>query len=103
MAKFIALWGHPTDVEGFEKYYRDVHVPLCEKWPGVTSLSATKISGTATGDDPPYQLVFEATFESADALRDALESPEMLAAGKDAMEIAKQYGARPTMLVGDDF
>jgi uncharacterized protein (TIGR02118 family) len=97
MAKFIALWGHPDDIPGFEKHYREVHIPLCHKWPGVES-----ISGTATGDPAPYHLVFEATFESANALRDALKSPEMMAAGKDAVGIAKQYGARPTMLVGDD-
>ncbi|HVM36613.1 MAG TPA: EthD family reductase [Actinomycetota bacterium] len=102
MAKFIALWGHPEDEPGFEKHYREVHLPLCEKWPGVQSMTTTKISATAMGDESPYLLVFEATFSSESALRDALTSPEMRAAGKDAMGIAKQYGARPTMLIGGD-
>lgn len=103
MAKFIALWGTPDDVEGFEDHYRHTHIPLCEKWPGVQSLSVTKISGTAMGGESPHHLVFEATFGSADDLKAALRSEEMMAAGKDAMSASKKFGSELTMLVGDDF
>lgn len=102
VAKFIALWGKPEDVEGFEDHYRTIHLPLCEKWPGLQSASTTKISGTPMKDEAPYHLVFEAGFASVDDLRAALKSEEMMAAGKDAIGAAKQYGTRVTMMIGDD-
>jgi uncharacterized protein (TIGR02118 family) len=103
VATFIALWEKPDDIEAFEDHYRNEHMGLCEKWPGVQSMSVIKVSGTPTGDASHYHLVFTATFASTDDLQAALKSPEMLASGKDAMGLAKRTGARPTFIVGDDF
>lgn len=102
MAKFIALWGTPDDVEGFEDHYRNTHISLCEKWPGLQSMSTTRISGTPMGEESPHHLVFEATFASKDDLKGALRSPEMMEAGKDAMSASKKFGSDVTMLIGDD-
>ena len=35
MARFLALWDTPEDPEFFEHHYREVHVPLVLKLPGV--------------------------------------------------------------------
>jgi uncharacterized protein (TIGR02118 family) len=32
MQKLTVLYGHPTDVETFEKYYSEKHLPLAPLW-----------------------------------------------------------------------
>jgi uncharacterized protein (TIGR02118 family) len=35
MARLLVLWGTPEDPDFFERHYREVHVPLVKKLPGV--------------------------------------------------------------------
>ena len=34
-ARFLVLWGTPQDPDFFERHYREIHVPLVKKLPGV--------------------------------------------------------------------
>lgn len=103
MAKFIALWAGPDDIEGFERHYREVHTEITSRWPRVQSTSITRATGNPLGGDPAYHLVFEATFASEDDLRAMLSSPEMAEAGKDVQHIMREFGARLDVLTGTDF
>ena len=38
MARFLVLWGTPEDPDYFERHYREIHVPLVKKLPGVRRL-----------------------------------------------------------------
>lgn len=103
MAKFVALYGKPDDVEGFEDHYRNRHLPLVEQWPHLQSSSTTRFTGTPRGGEPAYHLMFEAVFASEDDLAEAMRSDAMRQTGMDAAQMVKQYGATATMLTGPDF
>lgn len=103
MAKFVALYRKPEDIEGFERHYREQHVPLVERWPKVQSWSVTRMTGTPRGGDPAYYLMFEATFATDEDLQACLGSSEMREAGMDAMQMSKQYATQVEMLLGTDF
>ncbi len=103
MASFFALYPAPDDVEGFERHYREVHLPLIEAVDGVTEVRTTRATGTPRGADPPYHLVFEAVFASDEALQAALRGEAFREAGRDAAAMAERFGMRPVMLLGEEW
>jgi len=87
MEKLLVFYGKPDDPAAFEEYYRNTHLPLAKKLPGL--ISAEFMVGlTPMGDDAPYWGLFEAVFESAQALEAALNSPEGAAVGADVVNYA---------------
>jgi len=88
MVKLVALYTTPPDPDAFDRHYRETHLPLIERWPGLRRLEAGKVTG-AVGGPAPYYLVAEMYFDDADALRAALRSPEGRAAGDDLQSFAK--------------
>ena len=85
--RLVVSYGQPDDPEAFDAYYRDVHTPLAVQQPGLISLTA----GHATSLDPSQQapyLVAELDFESEEAMRETLASPEGKAAGGDLANFA---------------
>lgn len=86
MHKLIVLYPEPTDRAAFEAYYRSVHLPLCQKLPGVQSISISL--GIAPPGEAPYFAVFEATFQDGAALGAAMSSPEGQAVEADVANYA---------------
>ncbi len=76
MVKLTALYGHPKDAKAFEAYYADTHMPLVAKMSGVLRHEKSLVVATPGGEAPPYHRMFEGWFESEEALRAALGSPE---------------------------
>jgi len=72
----------PADPEAFDRHYREVHVPLAAKVPGLRRFTMSHPRGL--GADPGIHLVAELWFDDTDALRAALKSPEMAATAADA-------------------
>lgn len=87
MHKLLVLYPEPVDRVAFEEHYRTVHLPLCEKLPGVREISFTLSVDPGPGP-APYFAVFEATFESADDLGAALGSAEGQAVQADVPNYA---------------
>lgn len=88
MVKFLVLYDTPDDPEAFERHYRDVHIPLTKKLPGLRRYTigrhATPIRGGA-----PYYLVAELEWDNMDALRKAFQSPEGQATAQDVPNLAR--------------
>lgn len=103
MASFTALYGKPDDVEGFERHYRDVHLPMIDGVDGVSETRVQRATGTPRGGEPPYHLVVEVVFSDDAALRAALGSTAFRDVGKDAAEACRKYGVEATMLVTETF
>jgi uncharacterized protein (TIGR02118 family) len=103
VASFFAMYSKPEDVEGFERYYREEHMPLAGRTPGLTGSRVARITGTPRGTDAPHHLVAELIFEDDDALRAALAGDHFRAVGKDAMEMCQRFGAQATMMLAEDF
>ena len=84
-----------------EGYYVSKHLPLAGSILGpygVKSVEMVKVSATANGAQPPYQVIFSAYFESAAALQTALQNPRM---GEVLDDIRNYHDGTPDMLVGE--
>jgi len=89
MAKVLALYKKPADAARFDDYYFSTHVPTAKK---ITGLKRYEVSagpvGTPQGDSP-YHLAAILTFDSMDAIRQALGSPEGQATAADLANFAQ--------------
>lgn len=97
MIKLIVLYGTPADPAAFDAHYRNTHIPLAAKIPGLRRMEVSNI-GSLDGSTPQYHLQAELYFDDQNALMSALGSPEGAAAGADVANFATG-GA--TMLVGE--
>lgn len=86
--KLIALYGHPEDEEAFDQAYFSGHVPLIKQVPGLLDMRVFKPTRTLMGEKAPY-MIAEMDFADKDALKTALNSPEMAAAGENLDSFAK--------------
>jgi uncharacterized protein (TIGR02118 family) len=102
VVRFVALWSKPEDVEGFERHYREVHMRITARWPGVRSSTVTRFTGSLSGADAPYHLMFVATLDSEADLAAMLKSEAVAESGRDAREMIRRYGVKVTMLTGAD-
>lgn len=86
-ASLIAIYKTPDDKQAFDEHYFNTHSPLAAKMPGLKDLKITRLVGSPMGNKDLY-LMCEMTFDSLDAVKAALSSPEGAAAGKDLMGFA---------------
>jgi len=94
--KLVALWGTPTDVEGFEKDYEAIHLPLVAALPGLKGAVASKaISG-------PYYRMAELLFEDAESMGSALGSPEAEKVLADSSRLQETFGAKLDVLTVEE-
>jgi uncharacterized protein (TIGR02118 family) len=80
----VVLWRLPegADEEEWERWYREQHVPLVLKMPGMTRYIVSRTVSTAHGDG--YYRMAEQWFPSREALEAAVASPEGQAVAADA-------------------
>ncbi|MGN6549461.1 MAG: EthD family reductase [Pararhizobium sp.] len=83
MAKIIALYKHPKSAEAFDRYYRDTHIPLAKKIPGLRRYDISTGGVGGLGGDTPYHLVATLAFDSRADIEKALSSPEGQVVAKD--------------------
>lgn len=103
MARFVALYTKPDDVEAFDEHYRTTHLPLAQAWPGVQAIRVTRFAATPRGTEPDHYLMFEAEFATDEEMAAALRSDAGTAAARDAMGMKERFGVVPTMMLGGDF
>jgi uncharacterized protein (TIGR02118 family) len=97
-ARLLVFYKTPTDETAFEKYYFGTHAPLASKLPGLRSYVVSK-SPVFTPDGKPsatYSFFAELTFDSVDAIKAALGSPQGGVVVGDLKNFA-QAGADITM------
>jgi uncharacterized protein (TIGR02118 family) len=78
-ARFIVLYGTPADPAAFDRYHRDVHIPLTHHLPGLRSYTLARDASPVRGGDP-YYLIGELEWDTMEDLRAAFASPEGQAA-----------------------
>jgi uncharacterized protein (TIGR02118 family) len=92
MARFLVLWGTPQDPEFFEHHYREVHVPLVKKLPGMRRYTFSRDTRPVRGD--LYYRIAEVDFDDIIALKQAFASPEGRAAAADVNTLAATAGVQ---------
>lgn len=100
--KLMVLYPFPTDVEQFDKDYRE-HISLFHQKMNIPADShpytVTKIHSSPRNQALYYQ-IFTLPFPSKEALQQAMKSPEMQEIASDAARISS--GGAPVILVASD-
>ena len=52
MVKFLVLWNTPQDPEAFERYYRNVQIPLIKQLPGLRRYTIGHHATAVRGEEP---------------------------------------------------
>jgi uncharacterized protein (TIGR02118 family) len=86
--KLIVLYTQPEDRASFDSHYRDTHLPLAQKLPGLQRLELATVGAAADGGDVPYYQVAELYFADQGALQAAFASEEGKATAADYGTIA---------------
>ena len=98
MSKLVVLYPKPADPAHFDKHFREVHMPLVKKMPGLGSFSFGPATGP-DGKDGAFFWMFAGTFDSAEAIGAALSSPAGQAAVADIPNYSPDHA--PTILFVD--
>ena len=86
MVRFLVVYETPTDPAAFDEHYRQVHIPLAKKLPGLRRYTVSRDVAALRGE--PFYLVAELDWDDMDALRAAFASPEGQATAHDVAELA---------------
>jgi uncharacterized protein (TIGR02118 family) len=98
--KFVVIYPRPTDIDVFEKVYRDEHIPMAvEKLVGKTKIVATKVLNSPQGM-PPFHRIAEIHFPSLEALNACAASEDAQATLAHAESIST--GGKPIFLVAEE-
>lgn len=102
MYKLVAVWSapEPGDVDAFESYYREVHVPKATVVPGLKRIALTRIDSGLEGASAPFYRVAEMFFESPEAMEKSARSDSWNAMRDDARQMIERFGVTLTVGVG---
>lgn len=87
MTKLVAIYKQPADPAAFEEAYFKAHLPLIAKVPGLQKTQITRFSRTLMGEG--IYMMAEMYFSDKDALKAAMKSAEMAAAGENLNSFAQ--------------
>ena len=85
--RLVVSYGQPPDPGAFDAYYRQTHAPLALAQPGLIRLTYGHAQSLDPRQPGPY-LVAELDFDSAEAMAEAMSTPEWAAAGEDVPHFA---------------
>ena len=88
MTRLTVLYGHPADPREFDRYYRDVHLPLARTMKGLRGWTIGKCQSAIPGEPPAHYMIVGLYAESREALEAILESPEGKATVADVPNFA---------------
>lgn len=83
MARLVVLYKTPKDKAAFDRYYHATHVPLAKKIPGLRKYDISQGPVQTPAGPADIHLVATLTFDSLQAIADALGSVEGQAAAAD--------------------
>jgi uncharacterized protein (TIGR02118 family) len=100
-ARFIVLWGTPTDRDAFDRHYRDIHIPLVTQLPGLRRYTLSRNIESVRGEEPPHQ-VAELDWDDMHALRSAFDSEVGRVIADDVDHLAQWAAVRSIVLELED-
>jgi uncharacterized protein (TIGR02118 family) len=88
MARLLVMYKTPRDTAAFDKHYKENHVPLAKKIPGLRKYEISKGGVGTPGGPAPYHLIAILHFDDMTAIQRAFGSPEGQAAVADVQTFA---------------
>jgi uncharacterized protein (TIGR02118 family) len=101
MVRFLAAYDKPDDPEAFDRHYREVHIPLAKKLPGLRRYTISR-NLAPTRDRDAYYLIAELDWDNMTDLRHAFQTPEGRATGDDVANLAPKDKVRTMVYELDD-
>ena len=98
MPRLIALYNTPDDTDAFDAHYRDVHMPIVDRYPNLREVRLSKPAGVG-GRPAAYYLMAEMAFDTQADLDAALSSEPGVESARDLRNFA---GAGVTMFTAPD-
>jgi uncharacterized protein (TIGR02118 family) len=104
MYKLFAYWSAPKsdDVDAFEEYYLNTHVPRAAAVPNLERIVTTRTSDGFEGADTPHYRVAEMVFPSRDAMDESATSPEWAEMRQCSGDIIGRFGVSLTVEMGEE-
>ena len=98
--KLIVAYPQPTDIDAFERIYKEEHVPMAiANLEGKTKIVATRILQSPQGK-PQFHRVAEVHFPSMEALQRCAESAGGKATLANAAKISS--GGPPVIMIAEE-
>ena len=87
MIKFVALWNLPPGMSAaeFERWYEEQHIPDARRIPGLRRYTVNRAADGQEGAQRYYRMA-ELSFDSLEAVEEAMRSPEWQHAFADARD-----------------
>jgi uncharacterized protein (TIGR02118 family) len=101
--KLYAYWSAPKaeDVEEFERYYRETHVPRAAAVPNLKAINTTRTADGFEGGDTDHYRVAEMVFDSAEAMAESERSEEWATMRACSGDIIERFGVTLTVESGE--
>jgi uncharacterized protein (TIGR02118 family) len=84
LVRLLVLYDKPSNEREFDRHYREVHIPLAKKLPGLRRYTISRNGQGIRGE--AHYLVAELDWDDMDALQKAFQSAEGQAAGQDVTD-----------------
>ena len=97
MARFAVMYDTPSDIEAFERHYREVHIPLAKQLPGLRRYTVSHDATPVIGE--PYYLVAMLDWDDMESLGAALDSEAGNKTAEDAITNLSRYTTIRGMIV----
>ena len=96
-ARFVVMYDTPSDIDAFERHYRDVHIPLAKRYPGLRRFTRSHDPAAVIGD--PCYMVVMLDWDDMAALEAALGSEIGRRTAEDAATNLAPYAAFRGMIL----
>jgi len=100
-ARFVVMWGTPSDPGAFERHYREVHVPLVRQLPRLRRYTLSRNVVRIRGEEAFY-LVGELDWDDMAALSEAFDSPAGRATAEDVAKLGRYATVRSQVFELED-
>jgi uncharacterized protein (TIGR02118 family) len=97
IARFVVMCDTPSDIEVFERYYREVHIPLAKQLPGLRRYTVSHDATPVIGE--PYCLVAMLDWDDMESQGAALDSEAGNKTAEDAITNLSRYTTIRGMIV----
>ena len=99
-ARFLAVYETPADPGAFDRHYREVHIPLLRRLPGLRRYTISRDVTALHGE--PYYLIAELDWDTMADLRSAFATAEGQATAADAARLQELAPVRRMIFIADD-
>ncbi|HEY2053788.1 MAG TPA: EthD family reductase [Solirubrobacterales bacterium] len=101
--KLFAYWSapRPEDVEEFERYYAETHVPRAAAVPNLLRINTTRTADGFEGAATDHYRVAEMVFASPEALAESAESDEWATMRQCSGDIIERFGVTMRVEMGE--